>query len=281
MAEIRRSPVDMVNIPFTGFYTSQVVQDFFHQQYQSLQALNGTHNPTPQRHLQLVVNGWTLTAETWVAWITIPTPPHPTMSRKHHGHLKAVVQLVQYIIWASTWEFIYNYSILALNGSRVVLYSLNMINQTSFGHIVIENLPCSQELRDLCVSTLFLQCNAICAFDAYHSQNPYPKVHPGNYLILLFCGSAQNIFVWTVGTARRETVASQQQGTKFPLLLLQILHGLASSQQAPATKALNHIVDQTINSKWKHPKCMQKMSRKTRGNYKFHQIPWVCDGLML
>ena len=28
------SPVDMVNIPiFTGFYTSQVVQDFFHQQY--------------------------------------------------------------------------------------------------------------------------------------------------------------------------------------------------------------------------------------------------------
>ena len=108
------------------------------------------------------------------------------MSRKHHGHLKAVVQLVQYIIWASTWEFIYNYSILALNGSRVVLYSLNMINQTSFGHIVIENLPCSQELWDLCVSTLFLQCNAICAFDAYHSQNPYPKVHPGNYFILVF-----------------------------------------------------------------------------------------------
>ena len=34
MAEIRRSPVDMVNIPlFTRFYTSQVVQDFFHQQY--------------------------------------------------------------------------------------------------------------------------------------------------------------------------------------------------------------------------------------------------------
>ena len=28
------APVDMVNIPlFTGFYTSQVVQDFFHQQY--------------------------------------------------------------------------------------------------------------------------------------------------------------------------------------------------------------------------------------------------------
>jgi len=27
------APVDMVNIPFfTGFYTSQVVQDFFHQQ---------------------------------------------------------------------------------------------------------------------------------------------------------------------------------------------------------------------------------------------------------
>ena len=26
--------VDMVNIPlFTGFYTSQVVQDFYHQQY--------------------------------------------------------------------------------------------------------------------------------------------------------------------------------------------------------------------------------------------------------
>ena len=30
------APVDMVNIPlFTGFYTSQVVQDFFHQQYNS------------------------------------------------------------------------------------------------------------------------------------------------------------------------------------------------------------------------------------------------------
>ena len=28
------APVDMVNIPlFTWFYTSQVVQDFFHQQY--------------------------------------------------------------------------------------------------------------------------------------------------------------------------------------------------------------------------------------------------------
>ena len=27
------APVDMVNIPlFTGFHTSQVVQDFFHQQ---------------------------------------------------------------------------------------------------------------------------------------------------------------------------------------------------------------------------------------------------------
>ena len=35
MEEIRRSPVDMVSIPFfTGFYTGQVVQDFsFHQQY--------------------------------------------------------------------------------------------------------------------------------------------------------------------------------------------------------------------------------------------------------
>ena len=34
MAEIRRLPVDMANIPlFTGFYTSQMVQDFFHQQY--------------------------------------------------------------------------------------------------------------------------------------------------------------------------------------------------------------------------------------------------------
>ena len=34
MEEIRRSPVDMVNILlFTGFYTSQVVQDVFHQQY--------------------------------------------------------------------------------------------------------------------------------------------------------------------------------------------------------------------------------------------------------
>ena len=32
-SEIRRSPVDMANIPlFAGFYTSQV-QDFFHQQY--------------------------------------------------------------------------------------------------------------------------------------------------------------------------------------------------------------------------------------------------------
>ena len=28
------APVDMVNVPlFTGLYTSQVVQDFFHQQY--------------------------------------------------------------------------------------------------------------------------------------------------------------------------------------------------------------------------------------------------------
>ena len=33
-SEIRRSPVDMVNIwLLTGFYTSQVVQDFVHQQY--------------------------------------------------------------------------------------------------------------------------------------------------------------------------------------------------------------------------------------------------------
>jgi len=31
------SPVDMVNIPlFTGFHTSQVVQDFLHQQYVSM-----------------------------------------------------------------------------------------------------------------------------------------------------------------------------------------------------------------------------------------------------
>ena len=31
------APVDMVNIPlFIGFYTSQVVQDFFHQQYLNL-----------------------------------------------------------------------------------------------------------------------------------------------------------------------------------------------------------------------------------------------------
>ena len=30
------APVDMVNIPlFTEFYVSQVVQDFFHQQYHS------------------------------------------------------------------------------------------------------------------------------------------------------------------------------------------------------------------------------------------------------
>ena len=36
-SEIRRSPVDMVNIPlFTRFYTSQVVQDFFHQQYEQI-----------------------------------------------------------------------------------------------------------------------------------------------------------------------------------------------------------------------------------------------------
>ena len=29
------TPVDMENIPLlTGFYTSQVVQDFFHQQYE-------------------------------------------------------------------------------------------------------------------------------------------------------------------------------------------------------------------------------------------------------
>ena len=34
MEEFRRSPVDMENLPlFTGFYVSQVVQDFFHQQY--------------------------------------------------------------------------------------------------------------------------------------------------------------------------------------------------------------------------------------------------------
>ena len=33
-SEIRRSPVDMENFPlFTGFYTFQVVQDFFHQLY--------------------------------------------------------------------------------------------------------------------------------------------------------------------------------------------------------------------------------------------------------
>ena len=37
-SEIRRSPVDMVNLPlFKGFYTSQaVVWDFFHQQYHSI-----------------------------------------------------------------------------------------------------------------------------------------------------------------------------------------------------------------------------------------------------
>ena len=35
-SEIRRSPVDMVDIMlFTRSYTSQVVQDFFHQQYHS------------------------------------------------------------------------------------------------------------------------------------------------------------------------------------------------------------------------------------------------------
>ena len=34
MEEIRRSSVDMANIPLsTWFYTSQVVQDFFHQPY--------------------------------------------------------------------------------------------------------------------------------------------------------------------------------------------------------------------------------------------------------
>ena len=34
------APVDMVNIPlFTGFHTSQVVQDFFHQQYQYLRTI--------------------------------------------------------------------------------------------------------------------------------------------------------------------------------------------------------------------------------------------------
>ena len=33
-SEIRRAPVDMVNNPlFAGFYTSEVMQDFFHQQY--------------------------------------------------------------------------------------------------------------------------------------------------------------------------------------------------------------------------------------------------------
>ena len=32
------APVDMVNIPlFIGFHTSQVVQDFFHQQYEQQQ----------------------------------------------------------------------------------------------------------------------------------------------------------------------------------------------------------------------------------------------------
>ena len=35
-SEIRRSPVDMENLPFfAGSYTSQVVQDVFHQQYLS------------------------------------------------------------------------------------------------------------------------------------------------------------------------------------------------------------------------------------------------------
>ena len=34
MVQIRRSPVDMDNIPlFIGFHRYQVVQDFFHQQY--------------------------------------------------------------------------------------------------------------------------------------------------------------------------------------------------------------------------------------------------------
>ena len=37
LMEKNPAPVDMVNIPlFAGFHTCQVVQDFFHQQYDSV-----------------------------------------------------------------------------------------------------------------------------------------------------------------------------------------------------------------------------------------------------
>ena len=39
-SEIRQSPVDMENLPlFTGFYTCRVVQNFFHQQQESIKHL--------------------------------------------------------------------------------------------------------------------------------------------------------------------------------------------------------------------------------------------------
>ena len=40
MEEIRQSPVDMENLPsFTGFYTCRAVQNFFHQQQESIKHL--------------------------------------------------------------------------------------------------------------------------------------------------------------------------------------------------------------------------------------------------
>ena len=48
------APVDMVNVPlFTGFYTSQVVQEFFHQQYEGL-LISGSL----VKYLSLLVSFW-------------------------------------------------------------------------------------------------------------------------------------------------------------------------------------------------------------------------------
>ena len=68
------APVDMVNIPlFTGFYTSQVVQDFFHQQYHhhsflsvSFQERAAYDHPGPttamdRRAVEAVQNPWPTT----------------------------------------------------------------------------------------------------------------------------------------------------------------------------------------------------------------------------
>ena len=120
-----------------------------------------------------------------------------------------------------------------------------MINQKSLGHIVIQKNPLQpRAMRSLCLNSIIV---SIYAFGAYHSQNPYPTVHPGNSLILLFAAFCPRYSCLELLELPAEKLSHRSNNARnFPSFSCKSSMASNPSQQPTAFKALNHIVDHRL-----------------------------------